>query len=188
MSLRLLLIQRAARLQERPALTATGWGTLSWSAWRNRVEGIALGLAARPLPPSLHASGHGPWDWAAEVAVACCGGVWDPGGEAIPDEILGGAQFNAEEGRGPYHDREVSPTTPFANEFTHQELLNRLQTWNGRLGWDHTSLLRIAPEATGTPEARAALWCALFAGGHTQYLAPGNPADDLEPFRSFWSK
>lgn len=187
-TLRLLLIQRAARLQERPALTAMGWGTLSWSAWRNRVEGIAMGLLARPLHRQLHASGHGPWDWAAEVAVACCGGVWEEGGEAIPGEILGGNQFNAEAGRGPYHDLEISPATPFTGGFTQQALLNRLQAWNGRLGWDHTTALRVAPADRGTPEARAALWCALFAGGHTQFVAAGTPTEDLGPFKPFWSK
>jgi hypothetical protein len=187
-TLRLLLIQRAARLQERPALTAPEWGTLSWSAWRNRVEGIAFGLLAGPPPPSLHASGRGPWDWAAEVATACCGARWEAGSQPIPEETLGGPLFNAEAGRGPYHDLEVLPGTPFTGGFTQQELVNRLRSWNGRLGWDHTTVLRIAPETRGTTEARAALWCALYAGGHTQFAESGHPVEDLGAFKSFWSK
>ena len=50
MTLRALLIQRAARLQERPAFTAPGWGTLPYPAFRNRVEGVALGIMAGEPP------------------------------------------------------------------------------------------------------------------------------------------
>ena len=70
MCLRHLLIQRAARLQERQALTATPWGTLGYPAFRNRVEGVALGLMATEPPPGarLSSATGGPWDWACEVA------------------------------------------------------------------------------------------------------------------------
>lgn len=203
-TLRQLLIQRAARLQERPALTTAAWGTLTWSAWRNRVEGLAMGLLAAPLIEPLHSCGHGPWDWAAEVAVACCGWTWAAGGQAIPEAVLGGPSFNAEEGRGLYHDREkeVLPATPFTEGLTHEDLLGRLQTWNHRLGWDHTSTLAIASEHLGSSEGRAALWCALYAGAHVQALEPSLPAKglrrwlaaapasplDLQAFQAFWLK
>ncbi len=67
-SLRALLQQRAARLQERPALSAPGWGTLDWTAWRARVEGLAFGLMDLPAGTPVHCAPGGPWAWAAEVA------------------------------------------------------------------------------------------------------------------------
>ena len=54
-TLRDLLIQRAARLQGRPALTAPEWGTLTYAQLRNRAEGVALGLLASS-PPRAAAS------------------------------------------------------------------------------------------------------------------------------------
>lgn len=205
-SLRQLLIQRAARLQDRPALTAPAWGTLSWTAWRNRVEGVALGLLARPLPPGtpIHVPGPGPWAWAAEVAAACAGLVWLEGAGGVPASVLGGADFNAEEGRGPYHDREreVLPETQFTPGLSHQALLHRLQSWNRRLGWDHSTEVDLAEGQAGTVEGRAALWCALYAGAHVR-LRPTDPPQpgrwswrtpspasnlDLEPFQTFFSE
>src|SRR5512141_1600953 len=107
-NLRKLLIQRAARLQERPALTAPPWGSLAYSQFRNRVEGVALGLLAEALPPGTPcfcATGT-PWDWAAEAAIACCGLRWDVTGTRVDPAILGGPRFNDEHGRGPYHERD----------------------------------------------------------------------------------
>jgi len=105
-TLRDLLIQRAARLQGRPALTTTDWGTLSYAQLRNRVEGVALGLLATEPPSAVFCATGTPWDWAAELAAAASGLAWDPAGQAVPPEVLGGARFNAEAGRGPYHARE----------------------------------------------------------------------------------
>lgn len=189
-TLRQLLIQRAARLQERPALTTAAWGSLSWSAWRNRVEGLALGLLAAPRPvgTAIHALGHGPWDWAAEVAAACCGLRWEEGGEPVPEEVLGGGLFNSEEGRGPYHarEREVLPSTPFTAGLAQADLLERLQRWNRQLGWDHTTSLPLDAERIASPEGRAALWCALYAGAHVQFSA--GPTAQTSGFRGWFSK
>lgn len=211
MTLRKLLIQRAARLQERPALTAPGWGTLDYGQWRNRVEGVALGLLAEALPVEapVFASTGGPWDWAAEVAAACCGLRWDPAAAPIPAAILGGPRFNDELGRQGYHDREdlVEEGTLFCNGLHHAELLLRLQRLNRRLGWDHDTVLRLPAERLGQSELgaelRAALWSALYAGSHAR-LEPsaeargggflsrwrrGSASDapwDPEPFRGFW--
>ena len=165
-----LLIQRAARLQEWPALTAPGWGTLRYPAFRNRVDAVALGLMAAGAPvgaPRWCALGA-PWDWIAEVACASCGLRWSPAGAAVPPEILGGPAFNAEAGRQPYHDRErqVLADTPFSGALTHGELLARLARANRRLGWDHTTEVRLPLRDLATPEVRAALWSALFAGAH----------------------
>ena len=205
-TLRHLLIQRAARLQGRPALTTPEWGTLSWAAWRNRVEGVAMGLLATPLPMGtpVHTLDPGPWAWAAEVAGACCGLVWVKDGKVVPPSILGGSDFNSEEGRGPYHDREheLLPETPFTEGLTHQDLLVRLQAWNRRLGWDHDCTVTIASDQTKTLEGRAALWCALYAGAHTQFSSPtpskkgtwpwspakSAPTLDLDVFKSFYSE
>ena len=114
-------------------------------------------------------------------ALACCGWQWTAGGQPIPEAILGGPGFNAENGRGPYHEREkeVLPSTPFTAGLTHQDLLIRLQTWNRRLGWDHTTVLPIQPQQLGTSEGRAALWCALYAGAHVQVLHPPPAAEGL---------
>lgn len=176
-TLRALLIQRAARLQEWPAVTAPGWGTLRYPAFRNRVEGVALGLmTAEPGP--VFSRGGGPWDWACEVACAACGRAWDPGG-AIDPEILGGARFNSDEGRQPYHDCDPEPEALFTGTLTQAELLVRLRRLNGRLGWDHTSEVTLPLADLGTVEVRGALWSALYAGAHA-ILQPG-PVRGWEP-------
>jgi len=174
-TLRALLIQRAARLQEQPALTAPGWD-LRYPAFRNRVEGVALGLmAGAPAvgTPVICVTG-GPWDWAAEVACACCGLVWSPGGAPVPAGILGGPLFNHEDGRQAYHDREhdLEETTLVAGSLDHGELLRRLRRLNGKLGWDHSTEVILPLAQLGTPELRGALWSALYAGSHA-VLAPG---------------
>jgi hypothetical protein len=188
-TLRQLLIQRAARLQGRPAFTAAGWGTLSWAAYRNRVEGLALGLLSRPCPPgtALRAGAPGPWAWCAEVAAACAGLLWDPDGAAVDPEVLGGTRFNSEEGRGPYHDREaeVEPETLFHRGLGQGEVLRRLR----RLNETTLALPAGIPE---TPEGRAALWSALYAGAHATLLpaqagrAASPPPFDPGPFLGFW--
>ena len=61
-TLRDLLIQRAARLQGRPALTTPDWGTLSYAQLRNRVEGVALGLLATDPPSTVFCGTGTPWD------------------------------------------------------------------------------------------------------------------------------
>jgi hypothetical protein len=208
-TLRQLLIQRAARLQERPALTAPGWGTLSYAQLRNRVEGIALGLLAEPRAPGapVHAATGGPWDWGAEVAAACAGLAWEPGGDPVPPEVLGGPRFNDEQGRGPYHDREeaVGPGLPFHRGLAQGEVLARLARLNRRLGWDHTTSAALPLGALGTDAGRAALWSALYGGSHLELrpeapeAKPGllgrlmgrgapPPAWDPAPFEGFWSE
>jgi hypothetical protein len=187
-SLRHLLIQRAARLQERPALTAPGWGTLSYFQFRNRVEGIALGLMAlEPPPAALSARTGAAWDWASEVAAACCGIGWDPGAPAVDASLLGGADFNDERGRQAYHDREeaLGERTPLGPGLDHGLLLARLQRLNGRLGWDHETRLLLPLAALPAPEGRAALWSALYAGAHAELLEAGTW--DPEPFRNLLS-
>jgi len=175
-TLRALLIQRAARLQEWPALTAPGWDSLRYPAFRNRVEGVALGLmaGAPALGAPLFSASGGPWDWAAEVAGACCGLLWSPGAVPVAPEILGGLQFNSEAGRQPYHDRdhELDESTPLADGLDHGELLRRLRRLNGQLGWDHATEIALPMEQLGTPELRGALWSALYAGSHA-LLLPG---------------
>ncbi len=79
-TLRDLLLQGAARLQERPALTVPDWGTLSHAQFRNRVEGVALGLLAGGSAAVVFSSTGTAWDWAAEVAAAASGLAWDPSG------------------------------------------------------------------------------------------------------------
>ena len=176
MTLRALLIQRAARLQEWPALTAPGWDSLRYPAFRNRVEGVALGLMAEApaLGAPVFSATGGPWDWACEVACACCGLVWSPAGARVPPAILGGPRFNDEAGRQPYHDRDhvLEETTPVAGALDHGELLRRLQRLNGKLGWDHATEVTLPAAQIGTPELRGALWSALYAGSHA-ILAPG---------------
>jgi len=173
-TLRALLIQRAARLQEWPALTAPGWGTLGYPAFRNRVEGVALGLMAG-APGPVFSRGAGPWDWACEVACAACGRLWDTAGTVDP-AILGGPRFNSDEGRQPYHDCDPDPGAPFVGTLTHAELLARLRRLNGRLGWDHTSEVTLPLAALHTEEARGALWSALYAGAHA-IVVPGTARD-----------
>ena len=187
MTLRELLIQRAARLQEWPALTAPGWQSMNYPAFRNRVEGVALGLMALdpPVGARLFSATGGPWDWACEVACACCGLVWAGDGTPVDAAVLGGARFNLEEGRQTYHDREhgVLETTPLAGSLDHGELLRRLRRLNGRLGWDHETRVTLPLAQLATPELRGALWCALYGGSHA-VLAAGTVKDwDPEPFR-----
>lgn len=205
-TLRDLLIQRAARLQDQPALTAPDWGTLSYAQLRNRAEGVALGLLAGPLPPSVFSASvfcatGTPWDWAAELAAAASGLAWDPAGAAVAPAVLGGSGFNAEAGRGPYHDREhvVVATTPFTAGLTQGEVMARLRRLNGRLGWDHATRVDLPLARLGAPPLRAALWSALYAGAHavlapeprpaTGFLArfqAAPPAWDDRPFQDFW--
>ena len=186
-TLRTLLVQRAARLQGRPALTAPGWGTLSWSAWRNRVEAVGFGLLAGTPPPAVQARTGTPWDWAAEVAAACCGLAWDEAGAALDDAFFTTLEAHAETGRGPYHRSEscVLPETPFSAGLDHAALLLKLQRLNRSLEWDHRTELRVPLSGLGTPEARAALWSVLYAGGHAR-LGASAPGWDPLPFRDFW--
>jgi hypothetical protein len=195
-TLRMLLIQRAARLQGRPAFTAPEWGTLDWARFRNRVEGIALGLLSAPCPPGtpVKVVGAGPWAWAAEVAAACSGLAWSDEGAALGPDILGGARFNSEEGRGPYHDRdaEFGPSARFHGGLGQGEVLRRLARLNDRIGWDHETALALPLEAAPTAEGRAALWSALYAGAHAALLQPdprgarGFIPFEPGPFAGFW--
>lgn len=192
MTLRELLIQRAARLQEWHALTAPEWGALRYPAFRNRVEGLALGLMAgappvgSPLGPPL-SPGPGPWGWAAEVACASCGLVWQPGAPGPDPELLGGPRFNDEGGRQAYHDREhdVTEATPFSAGLDHGEMLRRLRRLNGTLGWDHRTVLTLPLDQAATPAGRAALWSALYGGSHAVL---GAGVWDPAPFEAFWSE
>lgn len=186
-TLRDLLIQRAARLQGRPALTAPGWGTLSYAQLRNRAEGVALGLLAAPPPPAIFSGTGTPWDWAAELAAAASGLGWEPGGTPVAAGILGGPAFNAEAGRGPYHAREqvVTEATPFAAGLAQGDLMTRLRRLNVALGWDHDTRVELPPARLGDPALRAALWSALYAGGHA-VLDPGLRTWDPGPFSGFW--
>ncbi len=185
-NLRELLIQRAARLQEWPALTAPGWDTLRYPAFRNRAEGVALGLMAPEpaLGAAVFCATGGPWDWACEVAGACCGLVWSPAGAPVPAEVLGGARFNDEAGRQPYHDREhdLAETTPLGGGLDHGELLRRLRRLNGRLGWDHETRITLPLDQLADPAVRGALWSALYAGG-CAILAARAPDWDPAPFQ-----
>ena len=187
--LRALVVQRAARLQERPALTAPGWGSLSWSAWRSRVEGLGFALLVQtPLPAAVHAATGTPWDWACEVAAACCGLAWDPAVAAVDSAILGGAGFHPEAGRGPYHDREhaLSTSTLFTAALDHGTVLARLQRLNRILEWDHDTRLRLPLGSLAQPATRAALWSLLYAGGHA-VLETGTVDWDARPFGGFWT-
>lgn len=187
-TLRDLLIERAARLQERPAVTAPEWGTLSYAQLRQRAEGVALGLLAAEPGPKVHSALGNAWDWAAELAAAASGLQWDPAGWAVPPEVLGGARFNAEAGRGPYHAREQSvlAATPFTARLDHGQLLDRLRRLNRRLGWDHEHQERLPLRRLGQDDLRAALWSALYAGAHA-VLVPAGPSDwNAGPFLDFW--
>jgi hypothetical protein len=170
-TLRALLIQRAARLQQRPAFRCEGW-SLDYGQLRNRVEGLAMGLLATERPPgaATFLPGSSPWAWMAELAAACCGLRWDPAGDVIEDTLLGGPRFHDEGGRGPYHDRDkaMGPETPFTATLTHGELLLRLRRLNDRLGWDHETVLHLPTRALGTPGGRGALWSTLYAGASVQ--------------------
>jgi hypothetical protein len=200
-TLRDLLIQRAARLQDRPALTAPEWGVLSYAQLRNRAEGVAFGLLAGTSPASVFSATGSAWDWAAELAAAASGLAWHPAGQAIPLEVLGGLSFNDEGGRGPYHAREqeVQPATPFTSGLDHGELMARLRRLNVHLGWDHTTRVDLPLARLGEASVRAALWSALYAGAHA-VLEAGSapptglvarwrktaPAWDAEPFQELW--
>ncbi len=202
-NLRKLLIQRAARLQGRPAFTTSAWGTLTYAQFRNRTEGVSLGLLAQTIPTgsAIFSATGGPWDWASEVAAACCGLSWNPSGIAVGADILGGPQFNDERGRGPYHEREdeVTEDTLFWGDLTHADVMLRLQRMNRVLGWDHDSEIHLPLTNLATPEVRAALWCALYGGGHAMIeveqaeskgflsrLRPMPPAWNPTSFRAFW--
>lgn len=203
-TLRDLLIERGARLQERPALTAPGWGTLSYAQLRQRVEGIALGLLAAPPGPILFSATGTVWDWAAELAVAASGLVWDPSGSPIPTEVLGGSGFNHEAGRGPYHalEKSVQAATPFTGGLSHGEVMGRLRRLNDRLGWDHDTWVRLPLAQLGQAPVAAALWSALYAGAQvametTPLAGPRRflfgprrmPSEwDQEPFLAFWTE
>jgi hypothetical protein len=185
-TLRDLLIQRAARLQGRPALTAPGWGTLSYSQFRNRVEGVALGVLAVDPPLKLFSTTGTAWDWVAEVAAAASGLTWDPAGLTVPTEVLGGARFNDEEGRGPYHHREqaVQADTPFTASLNQGELMARLRRLNIELGWDHDTRTELPLAQLRTAAVRAALWSALYAGSHA--VVGEASAWGPEPFQNLW--
>lgn len=189
-TLRDLLIQRAARLQEHPALVAPGWGHLSYFQLRNRVEGLAFGLLARGgSGPFLSQSGTA-WDWIAELAVAASGLTWEDSGQLLPLELYGGAGFHDEAGRGLYHaqEKEVGEDTPFRGELTHGLLMGRLRRLNGRLGWDHDTRLGLPLANLGTPAMRAALWSLLYAGGCAELMAgpPSQPPWEEDSFMGFW--
>lgn len=172
-NLRQLLIQRSARLQSRPALTAPAWDTLSHGAWRNRVEGLALGVMAEtPVPERVFSRTGTAWDWALEMAAACAGIPWDPAAPLADPALFGGARFNDENGRRAYHDREesLSADTPFDAQRTHGAMMLTLQRWNRRLGWDHDTALHLPLEALPTEAGRAALWNLQYAGGHAVLL------------------
>jgi hypothetical protein len=123
----------------------------------------------------------GPWDWACEVAAACCGLVWTPGATPAAADVLGGARFNHEGGRQPYHDREhgVLDSTLLADGLDHGELVRRLRQLNRHLGWDHTTTVTLPLAQLAAPELRGALWSALYAGSHA-VLAAG-PVKDWDP-------
>jgi len=200
-TLRDLLIQRAARLQDRPALTAPDWGTLSYAQLRNRAEGVALGcLAQGPAEVIFSATGTA-WDWAAELAAAASGLAWLPTGQRVPTGVLGGPRFNDEGGRGPYHHREqvVGPSTPFTAGLDHEAVMARLRRLNLRLGWDHASRVELPLARLGEPPLRAALWSALYAGAHAVLAPEAAPsrgflglrkeaprAWEATPFEGFW--
>lgn len=185
-TLRDLLLQRAARLQGRPALTAPGWGTLTYAQLRNRVEGVALGLLAGAPPATMFSATGTAWDWAAELAAAASGLAWNPGGPSVPMEVLGGPRFNTEAGRGAYHAREdvVTESTSFTAGLTHGEVMVRLRRLNAVLGWDHDTLVDLPMGRLGEPALRAALWSALYAGAHAVLSPePAPPAGLFARFR-----
>lgn len=201
-TLRDLLIQRAARLQERPALTTPDWGTLSYAQLRNRSEGVALGLLSGEANSAVFSATGTAWDWIAELAAAASGLAWDPAGEAVPAELLGGPRFNDEAGRGPYHDREqvVQASTLFTAALTHGELMARLRRLNIELGWDHGTVINLPLARLGDAPVRAALWSVLYAGGHATFEAEASTPTGLlarfrhvpsltwspEAFQGFW--
>lgn len=201
-TLRDLLIQRAARLQGRPALSTVEWGTLTYAQLRNRAEGVALGLLASAPPAAIFSRTGTAWDWAAELAVAASGLAWDPAGQPVPPEVLGGPRFNSEEGRGRYHacEHDVTEATPFSAGLSHGDLMLRLRRLNTALGWDHDTRVELPPDRLGEPALRAALWSLLYAGGHAVLVAEVPNSTGLlarfqrpkagwdpEPFSGFWT-
>ncbi len=186
-TLRDLLIQRAARLQDRPALTAPDWGTLNYSQYRNRVEGVAKGLLSAGPHSSVFSATGTAWDWAAELAAAASGLTWDAAGSRVTSDVLGGPRFNDEAGRGPYHAREqvVQAETVYSPGLSHGEMLTRLRRLNVELGWDHDSRVELPWAQAGSPDIRAALWCALYAGAHA--VLGSASTWDARPFHDFWS-
>ena len=138
---------------------------------------------------AFHAATGSPWDWACEVACACCGYQWAVGAPHPDPELLGGPRFNHEHGRQLYHDREqvVLESTPFSAGLDQGEVLRRLRRLNGKLGWDHTSTVTLPLTALGTPEGRAALWSALYGGSHAILSGSTPPSWDAAPFHHFWS-
>ena len=202
-TLRDLLIQRAARLQDRPALTAPAWGTLSYAQLRNRAEGVALGLLADPPAAVVFSTTGTAWDWIAELAAAASGLAWDPTGQAVPSDVLGGPRFNDEAGRGPYHAQEqtVQASTLVMPGLDHGELMARLRRLNVPLGWDHATRVDLPLARLGEAPVRAALWSALYAGAHavleTGSAPPSGPLArfrknpptwDAEPFLDLWRR
>jgi hypothetical protein len=177
-TLRDLLIQRAARLQDRAALTSPDWGRLDFIQLRNRAEGIAFGLLAEMgLPDSVFAATGSTWDWAAELAAAASGLAWDPAGWPIPSDILGGSRYHSDAGRGRYHGREgaVSEETLFHRGLVQGEVLHRLAHLNDRLGWDHETEVHLPFDRFGEPAFRATLWSALYGGSHAMIIFPERP-------------
>ena len=190
-TLRDLLIQRAARLQGRPALTVPDWGTLSYAQLRNRVEGVALGILAIEAASAVFSSTGTAWDWAAELAAAASGLAWDSAGWAVPLEVLGGPRFNHEGGRGLYHAREqvVQASTPFSAALDQGELMARLRRLNVELGWDHDTEVALPFARLGQTPLRAALWSALYAGAHAVLKAEGPTSHLTRPGPSpAWSE
>ncbi len=202
-TLRDLLIQRAARLQDRPALTAPAWGTLSYAQLRNRAEGVALGLLADEPAAAVFSATGTAWDWIAELAAAASGLAWDATGQAVPSEVLGGPRSNHEAGRGPYHAREqvVQASTLFVPGLDQGELMARLRRLNVQLGWDHATQVALPLISLGDAPVRAALWSALYAGGHAVLqVDPPVPTGlwsrfrqpdlswDPAPFRKLWDE
>lgn len=190
-TLRHLLQQRAARLQERPALVTAAWGSLDYFQLRNRVEGVALGIMAQPSPPTrLFARSGTPWDWISELATACCGLQWAAAGTTVDEAVLGGARFNDEGGRLAYHDQEhtLDSTSAFLPGLTHGELLVALRRLNGCLGWDHETRFALPLSQLPTPEGRTALWSALFAGARLELVELHTANWDPAPFRGLLSE
>jgi hypothetical protein len=119
------------------------------------------------------------------LAAAASGLAWDPGGKAVPPEVLGGPRFNDEAGRGLYHAREqlVGAATPFAGGLDHAGLMARLRRLNVQLGWDHDTRVELPLAQLGEAPLRAALWSAVYAGA--QAVLGADPWDP-HPFAGFW--